>query len=125
MFQGGFTFWNFLVDVFVIFMFVVWFWLLISVWSDLIRRKDISGFGKVIWVIALLVLPFLGAFIYLISQGNSMAERNEARHQDAKAELRKAVGMNVADEIEKLDKLKASGSITAEEYARLRGRLVS
>lgn len=125
MFQGGFTFWNFLVDVFVIFMFVVWFWLLISVWSDLIRRKDTSGFGKVIWIIALLVLPFLGAFIYLISQGNSMAERNEARHQDAKAELRKVVGMNVADEIEKLDKLKASGSITAEEYARLRGRLVS
>lgn len=125
MFQGGFTFWNFLVDVFVIFMFVVWFWLLISVWSDLIRRKDISGFGKVIWVIALLVLPFLGAFVYLISQGNSMAERNEARQQDAKAELRKVVGMNVADEIEKLDKLKASGSITADEYARLRGRLVS
>jgi hypothetical protein len=79
----------------------------------------------VIWVIALLVLPFLGAFIYLISQGNSMAERNEARHQDAKAELRKVVGMNVADELEKLDKLKASGSISAEEYARLRGRLVS
>ncbi|HET9664509.1 MAG TPA: hypothetical protein VFP00_09795 [Burkholderiales bacterium] len=48
-FDGGFTFSNFLVDVFVIFMFILWFWLLITVFGDLFRRGDVSGFGKLIW----------------------------------------------------------------------------
>ena len=67
LFPGGFTFPNFLADVFSIFIFVLWFWLLITVFGDLFRRRDISGLGKVIWVIALVVFPYLGVFVYLIS----------------------------------------------------------
>lgn len=70
--QSGFTFWNFIADVFVIFLFIMWIWLLISVFADLFRRKDIGGAAKVIWIIFLLVLPFLGVFIYLLTQGSSM-----------------------------------------------------
>ena len=62
LFPGGFTFINFLVDVFSIFMFVVWFWLLITIFGDLFRR-NMSGLGKMLWVIVLLVLPYLGVFI--------------------------------------------------------------
>ena len=64
----GFTFRNFLVDVFAVFIFVVWFWLLISVYMDLFRRHDVSGWAKAIWVIAILIFPYLGVFAYLITQ---------------------------------------------------------
>ena len=69
LFEEGFTFRNFLVDAFAIFMFVVWFWLLIIVFSDLFRRRDLSGLAKVLWVILLIVLPYIGIFAYLLTQG--------------------------------------------------------
>ena len=65
-FQEGFTFRNFVVDAFTIFVFIVWFWLLISVASDLFRRHDISGWAKAIWVIVLVVAPYIGVLAYLI-----------------------------------------------------------
>ena len=121
----GFTFRNFLADVLAIFVFVVWFWLLITVVSDLFRRHDISGWGKTIWVIALIVLPYIAIFAYIITQSRGMAERNSQQAQQAREELRRAVGFSVADEIEKLDRLKKSGSITDQEFARLRTKLVT
>ena len=124
LFPGGFTFPNFLADVFSIFIFVLWFWLLITVFGDLFRRRDISGLGKVFWVIVLVVLPYLGVFIYLISQGRGMAERQSQRAQQAREELRQVVGFSVADELEKLERLKNSGTISNDEYSRLRARAV-
>ena len=124
LFEGGFSFSNFLVDVFTVFVFVVWFWLLISVFMDLFRRHDISGWAKAIWVTALIVFPYLGVFAYLITQSRGMAERNNQQVQQARDDLRRVVGFSAADEIEKLTRLKASGSITNEEFARLRAKLV-
>ena len=72
---GGFTFPNFLADVFSIFIFVLWFWLLITIFGDLFRRHDISGWGKAIWVIVLILFSYIGIFIYLITQHRGMAER--------------------------------------------------
>jgi predicted membrane channel-forming protein YqfA (hemolysin III family) len=124
LFSGGFTFSNFLADVFSIFIFVLWFWLLITVFADLFRRHDISGWAKVIWVIVLIIIPYLGIFIYLISQHRGMAERQQQRAQQARDELRQVVGFSAADEIEKLERLKNSGTISNEEYTRLRARAV-
>jgi Phospholipase_D-nuclease N-terminal len=124
LFSGGFTFSNFLADVFSIFIFVLWFWLLITVFGDLFRRHDISGWAKAIWVIALIIFPYLGIFIYLISQHRGMAERQGQRAQQARDELRQVVGYSAADEIEKLERLKNSGTISNEEYTRLRARAV-
>ena len=121
---GGVGFGNFLVDLFVIFMFILWIWLLISVFSDLFRRKDISGGGKVLWVIFLIVLPYLGVLAYVLTQGGGMAERQQAQNEKARDDLRHVVGFSVADEIRKLDELKASGSINDAEYQKLRARLV-
>jgi Phospholipase_D-nuclease N-terminal len=87
LFEGGFSFSNFLVDVFAVFVFVVWFWLLISVFMDLFRRHDISGWAKAIWVIALIVFPYLGVFAYLITQSRAMAERSNQQVQRARDEL--------------------------------------
>ena len=124
LFAGGFTFSNFLTDVLSIFIFVLWFWLLITVLSDLFRRHDISGWAKAIWVIALIIFPYLGIFIYLITQHRGMAERQSQRVQEAREDMRHFVGYSVADEIEKLERLKTSGTISNEEYTRLRARAV-
>jgi Phospholipase_D-nuclease N-terminal/Short C-terminal domain len=121
---GGFTFTNFISDVFAVFMFMLWFYLLIVISSDLFRRHDVSGFGKVLWVILLIILPYIGIFAYLLTQSRGMAERNEARAKQAKDEMRQIVGFSAADEIEKLGRLKSAGTISEEEYARLRSRLV-
>jgi hypothetical protein len=123
-FQEGFTYRNFLMDMIAIFVFVVWFWLLVVIYSDLFRRHDISGWGKAAWVIALVLTSYLGIFAYLITQGRGMAERNAQQAQQAREELRRVVGFSAADEIAKLDQLKKSGSITEAEYGRLRAKLV-
>lgn len=121
---GSFSFGNFLLDVFAIFVFVLWFWLLITVIGDLFRRHDIGGWGKAIWVIVLVVFPYLAVFVYLISQGRGMAERTTQRAQQAREELRHIVGFSAADEIEKLDRLRTAGTISNDEHTRLRAKIV-
>ena len=75
-FEGGYTYSNFLMNMLGIFAFVVWFWLLVIIYGDLFRRHDISGWGKALWVLALVLTSYLGIFAYLITQGRGMAERN-------------------------------------------------
>ena len=77
----------------------MWFWPLITVTSDLFRRHDVNGIRKVLWVILLIVLPYVGIFAYLLTQGRGMAERNQARAQHARDELRHMVDFSTADEI--------------------------
>ena len=124
LFAGGFTFSNFLADVLSIFIFVLWLWLLITVFGDLFRRHDISGWAKAIWVIALIVFPYFGIFIYLITQHRGMAERQSQRVEQAREDMRHFIGYSVADELEKLERLKNSGAISNDEYSRLRARAV-
>ena len=124
-FQEGFTYRNFLLDALAIFVFIVWFWLLITVAADLFRRHDITGWIKALWVIAWIVVPYLGVLAYLIFQGRGMAERNVQQAQQARDELRRVVGVSVADEIEKLNRLKQAGSINDAEFTQLRAKLVA
>jgi Short C-terminal domain len=123
-FQEGFTYRNFLLDALTIFFFIVWFWLIITVASDLFRRHDISGWVKAMWVIGWIVFPYIVVLAYLIFQGRGMAERNVQQARQARDELRSVVGFSVADEIEKLGRLKQAGSISDAEFARLRAQLV-
>ena len=124
LFDGGYTYSNFLMNVLGVFAFVVWFWLLIVIYGDLFRRHDISGWGKAVWVLALVLTSYFGILIYLITQGAGMAERSAQQAVQARDELRHVVGFSVADEIAKLDQLKKSGSITDIEHGRLRAKLV-
>jgi ABC-type multidrug transport system fused ATPase/permease subunit len=123
-FQGGFTFPNFVMDLLTVFIFVIWFWLLITVFGDLFRRHDISGWTKAIWVIVLILFPYIAVLVYLIAQGRGMAQRRAQVVQHEREELRHMVGYSVADELGKLDALRNSGSITPDEYTRLRARVV-
>jgi hypothetical protein len=124
LFAGGFSFANFFMDVLTLFVFVLWFWLAISVFGDLFRREDMSGWSKALWVIGVILFPYVGVLAYMIFQGKGISERNVTRVQQARNELRNVAGFSLADEIEKLDRLKVSGSITDEEFTRLRARLL-
>jgi hypothetical protein len=122
--QEGFTYRNFLMDMIAVFAFVVWFWLLVVIYGDLFRRHDISGWGKALWVLALVLTSYLGIVAYLITQGRGMAERNAQQAQLARDELRRVVGFSAADEIAKLDALRKSGTISEQEFAITRGKLL-
>jgi len=117
-----------------LFLFFLWIWLLISLFSDIFRRDDIGGWGKAGWVFFLIVLPLLGALIYLIAEGGDMAQRQVAdakKMQAAQDEYIRSVaggggggGGSTADELEKLAKLRDSGTITAEEFAAQKAKLL-
>ena len=123
----GQVFWSFLW----FFMFFIWIWLLIMVFSDIFRSPDLSGWGKGIWTVFVIVLPYLGVFVYLIARGHKMGEHAVA---DAKArdDQMRAYVQNVtssststAEEIEKLHALQSSGAITPEEFASAKAKLLA
>ena len=73
--------------MFVFFMWILWFWLLFTVFADLFRRHDISGWGKAGWSLFVILLPFLGVFVYLIAEGRAMGERHMKQAQAAQAQM--------------------------------------
>jgi len=114
----------------VVFAWVIWFWLLISVFSDLFRRSDVSGWVKAGWVVFVIVLPFLGVLIYLISQSAGMAERQEARARASQAQFEQYVrsvgtGGSAASQIETAQHLLDSGSITRDEFEEIKRRTIA
>ena len=130
MLVGDYSFWEVLWWMIAFFAFVIWFWLLITVFGDLFRRHDIGGGGKTLWIIFIILLPFLGVFIYLISQGKGMAERNMASMQAAQAQQADyiksvASGGGAADEIDKAKKLLDSGAITQAEFDAIKAKALA
>jgi Short C-terminal domain/Phospholipase_D-nuclease N-terminal len=122
------------IDVFwtmlVFFAWVIWFWLLITVFSDLFRRHDISGWGKAGWCVFVIVLPFLGVFVYLIAQGKHMAERRAADVQASQAAfdsyVREAAGgSGPSDQIARAKQLLDSGAIDAAEFEQLKRKALA
>jgi hypothetical protein len=114
----------------VFFGWVIWFWLLIVVFSDLFSRHDVSGWGKAGWIVLLILLPYLGVFIYLIAQGANMAERKAERSQAARAEFDDYVKTvaapgGAAAEIEKAKQLLDSGAITQPEFDALKAKALT
>lgn len=102
-------------------LWVIWIWLLISVFVDLFR-SDMSGWGKAAWVIFVIILPFLGIFVYLVVHGKDMQKRaieHAAAQQAAQREYIQEVsgGGSTADELEKLKRLHDQGVLTDDEYA--------
>src|SRR5216117_4049924 len=91
--------------MFIFFAWVIWFWLLITVFADIFRRNDIGGGAKTLWIIFVIVLPFLGVFIYLLTQNEGMTQRNIERARGQRAQfdeyVRETAGGGAAAEIEK------------------------
>jgi hypothetical protein len=111
------------------FLFFIWLWLLIIVFSDIFRSHDLSGGVKAIWVIFVILVPYLGVFVYLIARGHKMAEhaQEQAAAQDAAARqyIQSVTNASPAEELEKLARLREDGTITEEEYQTLKTRALA
>ena len=115
------------------FLFFAWIWLLITIFSDIFRSQDLSGWGKAFWTIFVVILPWLGVLIYLIARGGSMQERAMAmavQQEQAQREYIQQVsassgGASSADELEKLARLRDAGTITAEEFAAQKAKILA
>ena len=122
---------SFLLDMFIFFAWVIWFWILITVFADLFRRHDIGGGAKVLWIIFVIILPFLGVFIYLIAEHEGMTERNvermHAQQQQMDAYVKSVAGSGggAAAEIEKAKGLLDSGAITQAEFDSLKAKALA
>jgi hypothetical protein len=106
-----------------IFLFIIWIWLLIMVFGDIFRSRDLSGWGKALWVIGIIILPWLGVLIYLIARGGKMHERQIEAAQAQEQAFRQYVqetastsGASTADQLAKLADLRDRGVITPAEF---------
>jgi predicted membrane channel-forming protein YqfA (hemolysin III family) len=118
------TFGDFMLGVLDIFMFVVWFWLLVSVFNDLFRRHDIGGGMKVLWAAIVIITLWFGVLIYILVNGRGMAERNQKQVDVAREQMRSAAGYSSADELEKLKTLHSAGTLSDDEYAKAKANVL-
>jgi len=113
-----------------IFFLIIWLWILIAIISDLFRDHTVSAVAKVLWIIALLFVPFLTALIYIIVRGHGMAERSQKQMQQAQQEMddyikQTAGESSVGDQLHKLDELRSKGSISQEEFDAAKAKLLT
>lgn len=112
------------------FMFFLWIWLLISLFSDIFRSDDLSGWGKAGWIIFMILTPFLGALVYLIARGRGMQERTlndmAAQEKATRSYIQEVAGSSsTADELSKLAALRDSGALTDQEFQAQKAKLLA
>ena len=130
MLAESWTFGQVMWSMLIFFCWILWFWFLFTVFGDLFRRHDISGWAKTGWCIFVVFLPFLGVFVYLISQGHGMAERNMQMAQKAQSEMDTyvktvAASADPAEQIAKGKQLLDSGAISQAEYDTLKTKALA
>ena len=130
MLAADYPFLDVLWTMLIFFAWVIWFWLLITVFADIFRRHDIGGGAKVLWCIFVIILPFLGVFIYLIAESKGMQERNVSQAQAAQQQFDTYVQSvassgGAAGEIERAKGLLDSGAITQEEFDAIKAKAIA
>ncbi len=123
-----YPFLNIVWTMLIIFAWVIWFWLLISIVGDLFRRHDVGGGKKALWLIFLIFVPFVGVLVYLIVNGDDMADRNmkraNAQQQDMDTYIKSVAG-GTAAEIERAKGLLDSGAITQAEFDQIKAKALA
>ena len=127
---GVYPFWGVFGSIVVFFIWIAWFMLLFRVFGDVFRRSDLSGLGKTGWIIFVIILPFLGVFIYLITQNDGMTERNmqqaQAHRQATDTYIQSVAGSGgAAAEIDKAKQLLDSGAITQAEFEAIKQKALA
>ena len=133
MIAADYPFLDILWTMFIFFAWVIWFWLLITVFGDVFRRRDLSGWGKVGWTVLVICLPYFGVFIYLIARGGKMHEHAVQAAQAQDTAFRQYVqqaagtsgGGSVADELARLADIKAKGVISDAEFEQLKAKALA
>ena len=126
-----YTVWESFLTMLWFFLFFIWIWLLITVFADIFRSDDMSGWSKALWTIFVIVLPYLGVFVYLIARGHKMGEHamRDAKRQDQqfRSYVQDVAGSSTstAAEIEKLAQLHGQGAISDEEFQQAKAKLLA
>jgi hypothetical protein len=128
MFIADYSFGDVLLSILAFYLVVTLIWVLFTIIGDVFRDSELSGGGKALWLFALLFVPWISAFVYLIARGDGMRERRmrdaaEAQ-QAAETYIREVAASSPVDELEKLNALRREGAISPEEYERLKGKLI-
>jgi ABC-type multidrug transport system fused ATPase/permease subunit len=126
---ADYTFGQGLLTVLAIFFFAAWLMILFTIFSDLFRDHELSGWGKAAWVLFLIFLPFLAVLVYMIARGDGMRERALAQQQEAKKQLddyvrETAGGASPADELAKLARLHDDKKLSDQEYEQAKAKIV-
>ena len=115
--------------IFEFFLWVAWIWILITVFIDIFRSSDLSGWGKALWFLFVLLIPLIGVLVYLIARGGKMHERAErqAQRQDEafRSYVQESAGTSPADQLAKLADLRDKGAITNEEFSREKAKILA
>ena len=132
MFAADYPFIDVFWSMLIFFFWVIWIWILVTVLIDVFRRHDLSGWGKAAWALFMIVLPYLGVFIYLITQGKEMAERRASEVRESQASfdsyVRDVAGSGSAapaDQIAKAKELLDSGAIDQAEFEKLKQKALA
>jgi hypothetical protein len=130
MLAASYPFLDVIWTMFIFFLWIIWFWLLFTVFIDIFRRHDISGGKKTLWLIFTIILPYLGVFIYLITQNEGITQRNIDRAQASKTQfddyVRTTAGSGgPAAEIERAKGLLDSGAITQAEFDSIKQKALA
>ena len=124
MLASTYPFLNGLWYMIIFFAFVIWIWLLITVFADIFRRRDTTGVMKALWIVFVILLPYLGVLIYLIAEHDGMADRNMAQMKAAREQqddyIKSVASSSSADQIAKAKQLLDSGAITQAEFDTLK-----
>lgn len=123
------SFGELLLVVFEFFLLFAWIWILFEIIGDLFRDHELSGWWKAVWILFVIVIPWLGALVYLIARGDGMRDRTIQAQTDAKAHfdsyVREQAHASPADELHKLNELKEKGALSAEEFDRAKAKLLA
>jgi ABC-type multidrug transport system fused ATPase/permease subunit len=126
---ASYPFLDVLWTMFIFFLWVIWFWLLFTVFVDVFRRHDIGGGKKALWLIFVIILPFLGVFIYIIVENDGMTQRNIERAQAQRAQLddyvRETASGGAASEIANAKTLLDQGTITQAEFDAIKQKALA
>jgi hypothetical protein len=117
------------------FLFVIWIWLLFTVFSDIFRSHDLNGWSKALWSLFVFAVPYLGVFVYLIARGGKMQERAAEQAAQREADFRGRVqeaaassgapGSNAADQIAQLAQLRDSGALSDAEFQQAKAKILA
>ena len=129
MFIADYSFGEVLLSILAFYLVVMLIWILFTIIADVFRDSELSGGKKALWLIALLFVPWISAFVYLIARGDGMRERrmrDEAEAQQAtESYIRDVAGSSPVDELAKLNALRNEGAISPEEYERLKAKVIA
>jgi hypothetical protein len=130
-----FTVWDSFLTILWFFLFVIWIWLLFTVFSDIFRSHDLNGWSKALWALFVFAFPYLGVFVYLIARGGKMQERAATQAAQREAAFRDRVqqaastdggaGTNAADQIAQLAALRDAGTLSDAEFQQAKAKVLA